>query len=86
MPREPQRVDLTVQTRAQIGQRERRRMAGDEKSARMFFGECAGLTNPLVDAERFLRSSMAPGLVRAVMTEAKFFFAQTLACAAVAAG
>jgi tetratricopeptide (TPR) repeat protein len=31
-----------------------RRMAGDEKSARMFFGECAGLTNPLVDYEWYL--------------------------------
>ena len=31
-----------------------RRMAGDEKGARMFFGECADLINPLVEYEWYL--------------------------------
>jgi tetratricopeptide (TPR) repeat protein len=34
-----------------------RRMAGDEQGARMFFNECAGLTNPLVEYEWYLAKS-----------------------------
>jgi len=34
-----------------------RRMAGDEHGARMFFSECAGLTNPLVEYEWYLAKS-----------------------------
>ncbi|MGD0190877.1 MAG: hypothetical protein ABSD74_09070 [Rhizomicrobium sp.] len=34
-----------------------RRMAGDEQGARMFFAECASLTNPLVEYEWYLAKS-----------------------------
>ena len=36
-----------------------RRMAGDEQGAKMFFGECASLTNPLVEYEWYLAKSEA---------------------------
>jgi len=36
-----------------------RRMAGDEQGAKTFFGECASLTNPLVEYEWYLAKSEA---------------------------
>lgn len=36
-----------------------RRMAGDETGSRLFFAECAGLTNPLVEYEWYLAKSEA---------------------------
>ena len=43
----------------------------DDQLAAGFAPPYVEITNPLVDAERFLRSSMAPGLVRAVLYNAE---------------
>ncbi len=46
-------------------------VTGDDQLAAGFAPPYIEVTNPLVDAERFLRSTMAPGLVRAVLYNAE---------------